>query len=70
MAERGNRGVQPDQGANFVPSPEQIEAAAAEIRAGWSKAENAKRAGIDFSAWYVPVVSAADLLPAAGRRDG
>jgi hypothetical protein len=50
MTERTERAHQPDNRAN-LPSPEQIEAAVAEIRAGWSKAEYAKRAGVGFAPW-------------------
>jgi hypothetical protein len=40
-----------------------------EGRAG-SKAEYAKRAGVGFAPWNLPVVSAADLLRAARRPIG
>jgi hypothetical protein len=69
MAERTEWAHRADNGAN-LPSPEQIEAAAAEIRAGWSKAEFAKRAGVGYSPWILLVVSATDLNMAASRRDG
>jgi hypothetical protein len=69
MDERTERAHQPDKGAN-LPSPEQIEAAAAEIRAGWSEAEFSKRAGVGYAPWSFPVVPAADFQRAAGRRDG
>jgi hypothetical protein len=70
MADRGESVDLSDNPTMLIPSPAQIEAAAAEIRAGWSRAEMAKRAGVELMAWNVPIVSAADLVRAAKKRGG
>jgi hypothetical protein len=69
MSDRAKPG-DPSNNGTTIPSPAQIEAVAAEIRAGWSRKEYAKRAGVGFSSWNVPIVSAADVESSARRRDG
>ena len=48
--------------APYLPTPKQIAAACAKIRAGWSEAERAKRWCYDAPGWSIPIVSAKELF--------